>query len=1340
MEVLHNDTTLTPCHEVSANVCLLANYELVGDTDGIELEVWSAPDPYGVWQSGYGCTITMVDPNVVVDGTITLRATVKPDYQWECQSCSFLTSCEAEVAITVVGGKRRGPPSGPPPTCRSCSGGLGDAEGKNNSIDVHFPLGPSTFGDSIGEVVYKVAQSTPDHPRPEVVKVVCSSEADNIPNLGIPQVTYEHQVKVPAGLVWIQDYDLNTPGFIIDFFTNETAGIKDGGRYDPVLEPFKTWYFNRLPDGTCQITESNQPGRGRAFNYTYSPNPPAKGWTMVELNDTAIVRSLIRTDDGATDRTETYEVRGPDDTVAYHEETEYEHRNGLEVPVETRLTVGSEIQATSKTYYASGRLRSVQHPDGSWVFYDYDMKGRKWHEIRPWLDVGLDDIDAPDYSLARTITYDYTSHVPCAPGQASSCDPGGTRPRTVTETVRDTVVSRTYHAYWTTAVFNELVHVQKRDPNPGDSYGYDYPGNIVSTEWRHPLGFGSSSPSDSGKLDRVLGPDLVLQTHVYERGAYQFDSQPDTQGVAGTFGGSGSATRVSIIGGTESSPAGLSGKTLKRVTVHDARGNLRLEQTFVRTEAGYSSGPVEQKVHDYDEGGRRVRATSLDGTYSVQHWTCCNKDWETDRTGIKHLFAYDSLGQLDTTTKEATPYNLVIQHLYDQLGRPQGETRSSTDPATDSLGWGRVLDPAGRALSESDEANRITNYEYSATTAGGRLVKTARMGHTLTEPTEVREYFLDGRLKHVYGRGVVEKTYGYGVNADGTCWAAVYTGPHNPPTVPSLRWEKTVTDCLGRTFQEVRPPFNDGTNPGNLITEYEYYTDNAAGHGIGRLKAVKPALGLAHTVYEYDVLGNVVVTGKDVNNDGLDPASSDRIQKTSSEYRLDGGVWWTITTNKTCPYDASAVEVNTSEDWSQLTGMAPSYCNVRRHVEFYNDGTGEYSKVTTSWSEIDRSLKRVINWTGYPDSTGLGQQLVHNGLLQASIDKTGTGAIYHYNSLEQRTGDVRPNTGENITVYNSQSDLFPGFVKSVEDPDGRKTEYYYDSPTARLTAITNPLGKTQRIAYTDRDEVSQVWGNAAYPVEYEYNAYGERTQMRTYRGPDTPADYWTGLLWPTNPTGAQETAWSYDPATGVLVSKTDAANRSVLYSYKADGRPRTRTWARGVVTTYSYYDTGALRTGDLMQVAYSNDSQATVEHTYTRNGQPHTASDAYGLGQTYTYAPTSQLKTETDGISTLTRDYGTSGNDVGRLSGITVTILDVPTYTVNYAYNQVAQLRQVTGPGLPPEGVTYGYANQSSAPDRLDFGNPQSPRAWTDHTYEYEAPQNPTARELIRSVQNGYRP
>ena len=86
-------------------------------------------------------------------------------------------------------------------------------------------------------------------------------------------------------------------------------------------------------------------------------------------------------------------------------------------------------------------------------------------------------------------------------------------------------------------------------------------------------------------------------------------------------------------------------------------------------------------------------------------------------------------------------------------------------------------------------------------------------------------------------------------------------------------------------------------------------------------------------------------------------------------------------------------------------------------------------------------------------------------------------------------------------------------------------------------------------------------------MRFTYDDEGRMTSMTTYRDESGPGD---------------TTAWLYDPATGLLVQKlyddvprrsgeaAEAGGKGPSYTYTPDGKLATRTWARGVATTYPY--------------------------------------------------------------------------------------------------------------------------------------------------------------------------
>ena len=134
--------------------------------------------------------------------------------------------------------------------------------------------------------------------------------------------------------------------------------------------------------------------------------------------------------------------------------------------------------------------------------------------------------------------------------------------------------------------------------------------------------------------------------------------------------------------------------------------------------------------------------------------------------------------------------------------------------------------------------------------------------------------------------------------------------------------------------------------------------------------------------------------------------------------------------------------------------------------------------------------------------------------------------------------------------------------------------------------------------------------------------------MTTYRDESGPGD---------------TTAWVYDPATGLLVQKLYDDGKGPTYTYTPDGKLATRTWARGVTTTYAYDGWG-----NLTNIVHS-DGTPSVSMAYDVMGRQIQTSDAAGV-TAFAYDAFSSLTNETVAgqyAKALDRYYDECGRNVG---------------------------------------------------------------------------------------------
>ncbi len=189
------------------------------------------------------------------------------------------------------------------------------------------------------------------------------------------------------------------------------------------------------------------------------------------------------------------------------------------------------------------------------------------------------------------------------------------------------------------------------------------------------------------------------------------------------------------------------------------------------------------------------------------------------------------------------------------------------------------------------------------------------------------------------------------------------------------------------------------------------------------------------------------------------------------------------------------------------------------------------------------------------------------------------------------------------------------------------TTYGYDA-LGRQSSVTDPLTNTVTTAYDAEGHVVSQRG-ATYPVDYAYDEFGDKVSMTTYRDINAAGDV---------------TRWLRDEATGLVTNKVYADGKGPRYDYTPDGKLATRTWARGIVTTYSYDDNGSLT-----NTVYS-DGTPTISLAYNRAGRQVQAIDAAGV-TTFLYDAFGAVTNETvigvAGTNTIERYYDSFGRSLG---------------------------------------------------------------------------------------------
>ncbi|MBK8915058.1 MAG: RHS repeat-associated core domain-containing protein [Phycisphaerales bacterium] len=1003
----------------------------------------------------------------------------------------------------------------------------------------------------------------------------------------------------------------------------------------------------------------------------------------------------------------------------------------------------------------AGMTIGVVHPNGDEVHYEYES------------GQALPLVTTETRVTAASTPADAVHEIMTEWPDTYVADGSRIRPLSRLETIGGVAVSRTVWAE-TNPGFEE-----RRCLNPEDAeceahlatkYLFD---TLTDKEERYPL--------------RIQRPDGRVTTYTYDRGTYT--SGGSSAPFAWTFDVStepnepGPDTRVTVDELIVGSPddVAIPGRSTRTITIHDSAWKPLARSVFVFHESEWDTTPLDRTVYEYDDHGHVAMQYHPDGSVTAHtHESCCDEETVTHPDGSSVETKRDRIGRVahvirsgadewedpETELTHGAQFSLKTSFTYDALGRQTGRTIQRDGGGGPSLTTSTSY-PDHETRLDTDEAGLVTTTE-SAVSSGGTVV-------TVTRPdgaTEITTYHSDGRILSVSGTGVVHRAYVYGAASAGNkrTWTTEYIGTDDPDN-PSDRYTTTWYDAVGRVCEVIRPAFGTG----EVRTVYEYGTTSIVDTGqIWRVRTLHDETPIgAPTLYEYDDFAEQVRVGLDLDDD-LALADPDRYTESQRHYEKVSGNWWMVSTSTVFDSEAAAEPVElVTISRSRLSGNSISGEVAR------SESVDAYGSVTTSVRSIDPETVTAFELTTYPDGTTT-RSAAHNGLLVSSTSRAGVSTEFCYDDLRRRTDVVDPRIGATQTAYHSTT----GRVLSVTDTAGIVTAYDYHTTGAgagRLKSVeadADGLSRFTYFAYTDGDALSpsapigllaRTWGHTPQPVEYGYDALGQRTTMRTFRTtPANNADTWHGASWPSSPPDGDLTEWLFDAATGLLTRKEDDDGKGAEYSYTPDGRLSTREWARfkpGSTTerlkaTYTYFDSGETATLDLKKIDY-NDDTPDVEFTYTQSGLLRTVKDATTAGtadlRTFHYNAALQPVGE-DLPDTffgddrdLSRQYetGAAGSGVwpGRPTGLRVEPIGGGTdeYATAWHYDATTgRMERITGPGLPSAGtepgVNYSYLANSEYVEKIELRHDDNVILRTTRGFESGA----GARDLIDYVQNDW--
>ena len=814
---------------------------------------------------------------------------------------------------------------------------------------------------------------------------------------------------------------------------------------------------------------------------------------------------------------------------------------------------GGVTDTTSWTYYTSGngkgQVKTEQRQSGLLIQYAYDNLDRKISETR----------SGPDM-MTETTTYDYT---PVDAGDPVL--PIDTRPRTVVKTLDGIECERTYYVY------APLTNVVERVGTQGAAYGGTnalrtvtafYP--VAANDARS--GFVASIRYEDGKLDLY---DYELSSNIWVR---------------------------TITHLHEQSPAPVSGKTTRDVTITNARGEILEERTEAFVDDAWHV--IARERNTYNAEGKIVQRENLAGQVTTTAWDCCHKISETEPDGSTTTWDYDEEGRMISSSRliplDMTNVTwLTTCYEYDDLGRQVATWQTNFAAQVGLPATCTRYDHLGRIIARVDQLGNTTTTSYSP---DGRTVSVQNPNTAAV----VYSRNADGDTLSITGSAVTPEFHTYGISPDGTRWSRTVQGE----TASSPRFTKRCENLLGQTIREERSGFKGAV----LATSHSF---DSLGRLVSTAADYEPI-----TEYTYDTLGNRIATTRIAvtGTTGVPPVEWRKTETLSSFVLNDTIVWLTQTNTVSCSDATIAPLVSSSA--RQLTGLTPALPE-RSH------STDIRGNVTENEMLVESSLVTSRQTVPYASNKPLSISRYGVSLMDVSVSAVTNTVAYDPFGRQIANTDGRGNTRQ--TEYNSF-----GQRSASIDAFGNRTSYAYDQ-FGNLASVTDPLGNAIVYEYDLRGRKTYE-GGATYPVRYTYDIFGNKTTMMTYRNESL------------GPDSGDITTWLYDEASGAMTNKVYANGKGPTYSYTPDGMLSRRIWARGIVTDYIYDGWG-----NLTNTVYSDDTP-TVSCTYDVLGRQTLVHDAAGA-TSFFYDPFGSLTNEivvgVAGTNIIERCWDDYGRTVG---------------------------------------------------------------------------------------------
>ncbi|WOO40074.1 RHS repeat-associated core domain-containing protein [Rubellicoccus peritrichatus] len=812
--------------------------------------------------------------------------------------------------------------------------------------------------------------------------------------------------------------------------------------------------------------------------------------------------------------------------------------------------------------------------------------------------------------------------------------------------------------------------------------------------------FGDSTWTETAwsNPDNLASHSTMVASGIFA-GRIEKQSNPDGTVVLYEYDIVDGELTTTVKSGVPSSDTNISKGTVT-TTQTDDKGRLLIRDTY-DVESGIT---IDSMVNSNpDDQGRYQTTTYLNGTTTSRSYDCCNMAMQIGPDGTVTNYTYDDLDRM--TSSETNGITIIYQ--YDAAGRQTYTYRAygtvndlnNLDPADANVRLisERSYDIAGNVLYELDELGRKTVTSRKTYYDTGKsesitevFVNDSADAALLAE--SVSTYDLDGSMISSSGESEYPSFYEHGVITDESnnqrtalSWTKVFAGADNTAS----EWTMSYVDMMGRSVRVVKPT-EDGGGTVEWTSEY---------NAISQLVKETDPDGVT-TLYAYNDEGQLSESAVDVNRNGVIDGT-DRLTRQDSGYGVDSILGDSAYSRSYVATDNG--EELVSESFRALTAV--SYDG-----QDYQSGSRvvSYDVSTLNFTQLDPVNQQRTVKTFLPDGNVLTQFTDQNLLQYESNANTGEQVNYEYDDWRRlayqyssRTGDGNKTQFEYDAVDRifrvTTADPDPDVGATGEGKEAIEITYAYndlvtdaasDFNDMRTVAVTSPNGKggthTVTSGYDKRGQLVLQTGGFNYPVGYEYNNQGRLSKMTTWQDYDAvnEADK-----------GKANTFWDYNANRGFLDKKRynnspNTSDTGVEYDYTPSGRLKTRTWERGLTTTYDYN-----HAGELSIIDYQEADTIDIGYFYDRAGRLQRVEDASGTRQMYydrgRLVSERYTTGELQGV-TISRSF----DQLNRLAGLDLNqSASGLSYAVDYGYDDASRLQTITN---GEHVFTYDYVDNSS--------------------------------------------